>query len=73
MLSHVQVFVVPWAVAHKAPLSMEYSRQEYWNGLPFPTPGNLPDPEIQPASLGSPALADGFFITSTPWEALVAY
>ena len=45
--------VTPWTVAHRAPLSMEFSRQEYWNGLPFPTPGDLPDPEIEP---GSPAL-----------------
>ena len=52
---------------------MELPRQESWSGLPFPTPGNLPDPGIQPASLGSPALADGFFITSATWEALVAY
>ena len=45
--------VIPWTVAHQAPLSMEFSRQEYWNGLPFPSPGDLPDPGIEP---GSPAL-----------------
>ena len=73
MLSHVKVFMAPWAMAHKAPLPMEYSRQEYWSGIPFPIPGNLPDPGIQPASLGSLALADGFFITNATWEALVAY
>ena len=56
-------------VAHEAPLSMEFSRQEYWNGLPFPTPGDLPDPGIEPTSLVSPALADGFFTTRTIWEA----
>ena len=50
--SHVQLFVVPWTVACLAPLSMEFSRQEYWSGLPFPSPGDLPGPEI---SLGSPA------------------
>ena len=48
---------------------MEFFRQEYWSGLPFPSPGDLPDPEIEPASLTSPALAGGFFTTSTTWEA----
>ena len=45
---------------------LEFSRQEYWSGLPFPTPGDLPDPEIEPES---PALAGGFFTTGAPWEA----
>ena len=49
-LSHVKLFAVPWTVACQAPLSMEFSRQEYWNGLPFPFPGDLPDPGIEPAS-----------------------
>ena len=53
LLSHVQLFVTPWTIAHQVPLSMGFSRQEYWSGLPFPTPGDLPDPEIKP---GSPAL-----------------
>ena len=53
----VQLFVTPWTVAHQAPLSMEFSRQEYWSGLPFPSAGDLPDPGIKPASLESPALA----------------
>ena len=53
LLSHVQLFVTPWTIAHHVPLSMGFSRQEYWSGLPFPTPGDLPDPEIKP---GSPAL-----------------
>ena len=48
VLSRVQLFAAPWAVALKVPLSMEFSRQKYWSGLPFPTPGNLPDPEIEP-------------------------
>ena len=48
----------PWTAAHQAPLSMEFSRQEYWSGLPFPPPGDLPDPGIEPASS---ALAGGFF------------
>ena len=56
----------PWTTAHPAPLSMEFSRQEYWSGLPFPTPGDLPDLGIEPASLLSPALAGGFFTTVPP-------
>ena len=51
----------PWTVARQAPLSVGFSRQEYWSGLPFPPPGDLPDPGIKPASLVSPALAGGFF------------
>ena len=58
-----------WAIAHQSPLSMGFSRQEYWNGLPFPTPGHLPDPGVKPVSLTSPVLADKFFTTSTTWEA----
>ena len=49
-LSHVQLFVTPCAAAHQAPLSMGFSRQEYWSGLPLPSPGDLPDPEIEPRS-----------------------
>ena len=48
-LSHVQLFAIPW-IAYQAPLSMEFSRQEYWSGLPFPSPGHLPDPGIEPRS-----------------------
>ena len=48
-----------WAIAHQSPLSMGFSRQEYWNGLPFPTPGHLPDPGVKPVSLTSPVLAGG--------------
>ena len=59
-----------WTVAHQAPLSVEFSRQEYRSRLPFPPPGHLPDPGIKPASLTSPALTDSFFTTSTNWEAL---
>ena len=51
----------PQSVAHRAPLSMGFPRQEYWSGLPFPTPGDLPDPGVEPVSLVSPALAGGFF------------
>ena len=49
-LSCVQLFGIPWTVAHQAPPSMGFSRQEYWSGLPFPSPGNLPDPGIKPRS-----------------------
>ena len=58
--SHVRFFMTLWTVASQVPLSMEFSRQEYWSGLPFPPPGNLPDPGIEPMSLMSPALAGGF-------------
>ena len=49
-LSYIQFFVIPWTVAHKAPLSMVFSRQEHWSGLPFPSPGDLPIPGIKPRS-----------------------
>ena len=52
-LSRVQLFATPWTVARQAPLSMGFSKQEYWSGLPFPSPGDLPNPGIEP---GSPAL-----------------
>ena len=55
----------PWIVACLAPLSVEFSRQEYESGLPFPTPGDLPDSGIEPASPGSPALASGFCTTES--------
>ena len=48
--SSVQLFAIPWTVACQAPLSMEFSRQKYWTGLPFPSPGDLPDPGIEPRS-----------------------
>ena len=59
----------PWTVACQAPLSMGLSRQEYWNGFPCPSPGDLPDPGAKPLSLMSPALAGGFFATSATWVA----
>ena len=71
LLYHVQLFVALWTVDHQAPLSMEFSRLEYWSGLPFPTPGDLPDPGIQLVSLASSTLAGGFFITSATWEAYI--
>ena len=67
--SPVGLFEILKTVAGQAPLSMRFSRQEYWSGLPFPPPEDLPDPGIEPASLTSPALAGGFFTSSTTWEA----
>ena len=67
--SHVRLFVTLWTVAHQAPLTMGFSRQEYWSGLPWPSPEDLSDPGIEPMSFMSPVLAGGLFITSTNWEA----
>ena len=58
-----QLSVIPWTVAHKAPLSVEFFRQEYWSGLPFLPPRDLPYPGIEPRSLASPALTGRFFTT----------
>ena len=66
MLNYVQLFATPWTVACQAPLFMGFYRQEYWSGLPFPTPGDLPDPGIEPTSPVSPALVVGFFTTEPP-------
>ena len=66
--SHVRLFTKLWTIACLAPVSMELSRQEYWNGLPLPTPGALPDSGIEPESLASPALAVRFFTTAPPWK-----
>ena len=65
-LSCVQLFTTPWTAAHQAPVSMEYSSQEYQSGLPFPIPRDLPDPGIEPAPLASPAPAGRFFTTEPP-------
>ena len=73
MQSHfscVQLFVTLWTVADQAPLSVGFSRPEYWSGLPCPPPGDLPDPGIEPESFMSSALAGEFFTTNTTWEAL---
>ena len=64
-LSRVRLFVTPWTVAHQAPLSMEFSRQEYWSELPFPSPGDLPDPGIKPMS---PALQADALPSEPPWK-----
>ena len=63
----VWLFATPWAAARQAPLSLGFSRQEYWSGLPFPVPGDLLDSGIDSASLAPPALAGGFFTTAV-WE-----
>ena len=67
-LSHVQLFVTLWTIAHQAPLSMGFFRQEYWSGLPWPPPRNHPNPGTEPKSIMSPALAGRFFTTSSTWE-----
>ena len=58
--------VTPWTVACQASLSVGFPRQEYWSGLPFPPPGNLPDPGVEPASPASSALTGRFFTTEPP-------
>ena len=66
LLSRVRLFATARTVAHQAPLSKEFSRQEYWSGLPFSTPGDLPNRGNEPKLLKSPALADRFFTTGPP-------
>ena len=68
--SHVRLFVAPWTINLMAPLSVVFSRQDYWSGLPQSPPGDLPNLGVKPMSLMSPALASSFFITSATWEAL---
>ena len=70
VLSHVQLFATPWIAARQAPLSVGFPRQEYSSGLPFPIPGDLPDPGIEPTSLAPNALAGRFFTNCITWEAL---
>ena len=67
--SHVQLFVIPWTVAHQAPLFVEFPRQEYWSGLLFPSLGDLLTAGIEPAFLTSAASAGVFFTPSATWEA----
>ena len=67
VLSHfscLRLFATLWTVAHKAPLSMGFSRQEHWSGFPCPPPGDLPNPGIEPVSLKSPVLAGGSWTPS---------
>ena len=66
--SYIRLFVTLLTIAHQAPLSMGFSRQEYWSGLLCPPPGDLTNPGIQTTSLISPALAGRFFTISTTWE-----
>ena len=68
VLHHIWLFATLWTIAHQAPLFVEFSRQEYWSGLPFSSPGDLPDPGIEPVSPASPALAGEFFTTAPPWS-----
>ena len=70
--SRIRLCVTPQTAAHQAPLSMRFSRQKHWSGLPCPPPRDLSDPGIESAFLTSPALADGFFTTSATWEASAA-
>ena len=63
MISCVRFFATPWTIASPDPLSMQFPRQGYWSGLPFPSPGDIPDPGIEPMS---PSLASGFFTTEPP-------
>ena len=69
-LSCIQFFVAPWTVACQAPLSMGFSKQEYWSGLPFPPPEDLPDPGIEPVS---PALSGRFFTSELPGKPIKEY
>ena len=71
--SHVKLFATPQTVACQAPLSMEFFSKEYWSELPFPPPGNLPDPGIEPTSLMSPALAGPSLTTGSTWSHLEAF
>ena len=66
MCSVMSDSVTPWTVARQARLSMEFPRQESWSGLPFPTPGDLPDPGIEPVSSAAAALTGGFLTTELP-------
>ena len=71
LFSRVQVLATLWSVALQTPLSMGFSRQGYWSGWPCPSPGDLPNPGIEPVSLASPALAGGFFTTGATWKAQI--
>ena len=66
--SFIKLFATLWIIVHQVLLSMEFSWQEYWNGLSFPSPGDLPDPVIEPSLLMSPALAGGFFCTKVQFS-----
>ena len=69
-LNHVRLFATPWAIAHQAPLSLGFSRQENWSGWPCPPPGDLPSPGTGPRSPTSPSLAGRFFTVEPPGKFL---
>ena len=73
MLSGVWVCATLWTATHQAPLSMGFSRQEHWSGLPYPPPGDLPDPWVEPGSLTTPPLISGFFTTSATCQIIAFY
>ena len=68
--SRFWLFVAQWIIDHQAPLPLKIFRQKYWSGVPFPNPVDLPYPGVKLSTLASPALAGGFFTTSTTWEGL---
>ena len=72
VLSHVQLFAAPWTIACQVSLSMEFPRQEYWNGLPFPTPGDIPNLGIEPVSPVSPAF-QGDSLPNEPSGKILSY
>ena len=71
LLSRVRLFATSWTVDYQTSLSMEFSRQEYWSGLPFPTPGDLSNPGIKPEDPVAPAEAGGFFTTEPPGKPML--
>ena len=73
LLSCVQLFATPWVAAHQAPPPMEFSRQEYWNGLPFPPSGHLSDPGMEPLCPESPALVGRFFTMGPPGKPIASW
>ena len=66
-LSRVQLFATPWTVAHQAPPSMGFSRQEHWSGLPFPSPGDLPNPRVEPRSPALQAISLLYELSGKLW------
>ena len=71
--SHIWVFAIPWTIACQAPLSMGFSRQKYWSGLPCPPPSHFPDPGIEPEFLVSPTLAGKFFTTAPSGKTMMRF
>ena len=69
--SYLTLFLASWPATHQIPLSMEFSRQEYWSGLSFPSPGDLPDPGMEPTTPMSRSLAGEFFTTASPGKPLM--